>query len=156
MVRTAGTFGIPAADVDRVIGLLASAGVLDDYPAALRAALPDYLRGRIGPEMACAALAYGHADGGAAVLARRKAAFTRIHGGGRVGACVTTFLAVRRASPGSAAWTPGRRSRPTSPRRAWAPLTSGRDGPSGSPARCTGWPPRYAPPTTPGGCRTWP
>ena len=93
VVRTAGTFGIPAADVDRVIGLLAAAGVLDDFPADLRAALPDYLRGRIGPEMACAALAYGHADGGAAVLARRKAAFTRIHGGGRVGACVTTFLA---------------------------------------------------------------
>jgi bacteriocin biosynthesis cyclodehydratase domain-containing protein len=43
--------------------------------------------------MACAALAYGHADGGAAVLARRKAAFARIYGGGRVGACVTTFLA---------------------------------------------------------------
>jgi hypothetical protein len=93
VVRTAGRCGIPQADVNRVIGLLAAAGVLDDFPADLRAALPGYLRGRISPEMACAALAYGHADGGAAVLARRKAAFARVHGGGRVGASVTTLLA---------------------------------------------------------------
>jgi hypothetical protein len=93
VVRTAALHGIPQADVNRVIGLLAAAGVLDDFPADLRAALPGYLRGRISPEMACAALAYGHADGGAAVLARRKAAFARVHGGGRVGASVTTLLA---------------------------------------------------------------
>jgi hypothetical protein len=43
--------------------------------------------------MACAALAYGHGDGGAAVLARRRAAFARVYGAGRVGACVATFLA---------------------------------------------------------------
>jgi hypothetical protein len=93
VVRTAETCGIAAADVDRVIGLLASAGLLDDFPASLRAALPEGLRARIGPELACAALAYGHGDGGAAVLARRRAAFARIYGGGRVGACVATFLA---------------------------------------------------------------
>jgi hypothetical protein len=67
--------------------------VLDDFPAGLRAALPDYLRARMGPELACAALAYGHADGGAAVLSRRRAAFVRVYGAGRVGACATTFLA---------------------------------------------------------------
>ena len=80
VVRTAETYGIAAADVDRVIGLLASAGLLDDFPASLRAALPEGLRARIGPELACAALAYGHGDGGAAVLARRRAAFARIYG----------------------------------------------------------------------------
>jgi hypothetical protein len=93
VAATAETYGIAAADVDRVIGLLASAGLLDDFPASLRAALPEGLRARIGPELACAALAYGHGDGGAAVLARRRAAFARIYGGGRVGACVATFLA---------------------------------------------------------------
>jgi hypothetical protein len=93
VVRTAQTYGIRADAVHRVIGLLASAGVLDDFPAGLRAALPDYLRARIGPELACAALAYGHGDGGAAVLARRRAAFARVYGAGRVGACVATFLA---------------------------------------------------------------
>jgi hypothetical protein len=93
VVRTAAAYGIRAGAVHRVIGLLASAGVLDDFPAGLRAALPDYLRARIGPELACAALAYGHGDGGAAVLARRRAAFARVYGAGRVGACTATFLA---------------------------------------------------------------
>jgi ThiF family len=93
VVRTAATYGIRQEIVHRVIELLASAGVLDDFPASLRAALPDYLRGRMGPEMACAALAYGHGDGGAAVLARRRATFARVYGAGRVGACVATFLA---------------------------------------------------------------
>jgi ThiF family protein len=93
VVRTAGTYGIRPDIVHRVIELLASAGVLDDFPAGLRAALPDYLRARIGPELACAALAYGHGDGGAAVLARRRATFARVYGAGRVGACVATFLA---------------------------------------------------------------
>lgn len=93
VIRTAETCGIRREVVHRVIELLASAGVLDDFPAGLRAALPEYLRARIGPELACAALAYGHGDGGAAVLARRRATFARVYGAGRVGACVTTFLA---------------------------------------------------------------
>jgi bacteriocin biosynthesis cyclodehydratase domain-containing protein len=93
LVRTAATHGIRREVVYRVIELLAAACVLDDFPASLRAALPDYLRARIGPELACAALAYGHGDGGAAVLSRRRAAFVRVYGAGRVGACVATFLA---------------------------------------------------------------
>src|ERR1700753_2149875 len=93
VVRTAEAYGVRQEIVYRVIELLASAGVLDDFPASLRAALPDYLRARIGPELACAALAYGHGDGGAAVLGRRRTAFTRVYGAGRVGACVATFLA---------------------------------------------------------------
>ena len=68
MARTAATYGIGQDAVDKVLGLLASAGVLDDFPAGLRAALPGYLLERITPELACAALAYGHGDGGAAVL----------------------------------------------------------------------------------------
>ena len=93
VLRTAATHGIPPGDTEQVIGLLAMAGLLDDFPAELRAALPAYLRARIGPELACVALAYGHGDGGAAVLARRRATFARVHGAGRVGACVATFLA---------------------------------------------------------------
>jgi hypothetical protein len=93
VVRTAEAYGIGQETVYQVIGLLSSAGVLDDFPARLRAALPDCLRARIGPELACAALAYRHADGGAGVLSRRRAAFVRVYGAGRVGACVTTFLA---------------------------------------------------------------
>jgi bacteriocin biosynthesis cyclodehydratase domain-containing protein len=93
VVRAAAGHGIRPEFTHRVIGLLAASGMIDDFPASLRAALPDYLRARIGPEMACAALAYGHTDGGATVLARRQAAFVRVYGAGRVGACVATFLA---------------------------------------------------------------
>ena len=93
VARTAATYGIGQDAVDKVLGLLASAGLLDDFPASLRAALPGYLLERITPELACAALAYGHGDGGAAVLARCRAAFARVYGAGRVGACVATFLA---------------------------------------------------------------
>jgi hypothetical protein len=91
--QAAAQYGIPPEDTDRVIGLLAAAGVLDDFPAELHAALPGYLKGRLGPELACAALAHCLADGGATVLARRRAAYVNIHGAGRVGACVATFLA---------------------------------------------------------------
>jgi len=77
VARTAATYGIGQDAVDKILGLLASAGVLDDFPAGLRAALPGYLRERITPELACAALAYGHGDGGAAVLYRDLGATAR-------------------------------------------------------------------------------
>src|SRR5260370_18660670 len=93
LVRTAQAHGIPAATTNRVLGLLASAGVLNDFPASLHASLPEYLRARLAPEMACASLAYGDGDGGARPIARRRAAFVRIYGVGRLGACVATFLA---------------------------------------------------------------
>lgn len=93
VVRTAAACGIAPDAASRVLGLLACAGVLDDFPAELHKALPDYLRARLAPELACAALAYGHGDGGARVIARRRAAFVRVYGAGRAGACIATFLA---------------------------------------------------------------
>jgi ThiF family len=91
LIATAGAYGISAGAVSRVLALLAEAGVLDDFPAGLHASLP--YRARLGPELATAALAYGDGDGGARVLARRRAAFVRIHGAGRTGACLASFLA---------------------------------------------------------------
>jgi hypothetical protein len=93
LARTAQAYGISAATTDRVLGLLASAGVLNDFPASLHKFLPEYLRARLAPEMACASLAYGDGDGGARTIARRRAAFIRVYGAGRIGACVATFLA---------------------------------------------------------------
>ncbi len=155
VVRTAEAYGIRQEIVYRVIELLASAGVLDDFPASLRAALPDYLRARIGPELACAALAYGHGDGGAAVLGRRRAAFTRVYGAGRVGACVATFLAAS-----GVAWVelPGHRDGRAGGRHARGPRhrRRGREqGRRGRRRRCTGWRRRCARRTTRGGCPTW-
>ncbi len=85
--------GVPAQAADRVLGLLAAAGVLDDFPAALHASLPDLVRARLAPELATVSLAYGDGDGGARTLNRRRAAFVRVHGAGRTGGCVATFLA---------------------------------------------------------------
>jgi bacteriocin biosynthesis cyclodehydratase domain-containing protein len=93
LMATAQACGVPAQAAGRVLALLAEAGVLADYPSGLHAALPDPLRTRLAPELATAALAYGDADGGARVLARRRAAFVRVHGAGRTGACVASFLA---------------------------------------------------------------
>jgi bacteriocin biosynthesis cyclodehydratase domain-containing protein len=93
LIATAQAYGIPAEAASRVLALLAEAGVLDDFPFGLRASLPDRVRGRLAPELATAALAYAEGDGGARTLARRRAAFVRVHGAGRTGACVASFLA---------------------------------------------------------------
>ena len=56
VARAAGDLRHRPEAVDRVLGLLAAAGVLDDFPAGLRAALPEYLvedRSRAGLRRAC-------------------------------------------------------------------------------------------------------
>ena len=93
LIATAQAYGIPADAVSRVLVLLADAGVLDDFPIGLHACLPDPVRARLAPELATAALAYADGDGGARTLARRRAAFVRVHGAGRTGACLASFLA---------------------------------------------------------------
>jgi bacteriocin biosynthesis cyclodehydratase domain-containing protein len=93
LIATAQAYGVPATAVNRVLTTLAAAGVLDDFPARLHAALPDQLRARLAPELATASLAYGDGDGGARTLARRRATFVRVHGAGRTGACVASLLA---------------------------------------------------------------
>ena len=91
LIATAQAYGIPADAVSRVLVLLGDAGVLDDFPRGLNGWLPS--RARLAPELATAALAYADGDGGARTLARRRAAFVRIHGAGRTGACLASFLA---------------------------------------------------------------
>jgi molybdopterin/thiamine biosynthesis adenylyltransferase len=93
LIATAQTYGVRAEAVNRVLTMLAAAGVLDDFPARLHASLPGQLRDRLAPELATASLAYADGDGGARTLARRRAAFVRVHGAGRTGACVASFLA---------------------------------------------------------------
>jgi hypothetical protein len=93
VVRAAQDYGVPPAATRHVLDLLAAAGVLDDFPTALHKSLPHPLRARLAPELACASLAYGDRDGGARTMARRRAAFVRVYGAGRVGSCVATFLA---------------------------------------------------------------
>jgi bacteriocin biosynthesis cyclodehydratase domain-containing protein len=95
LIATAQAYGIPADAVSRVLVLLADAGVLDDFPSGSFAGsfTGSFTgRARLAPELATAALAYGDGDGGARVLARRRGAFVRIHGAGRTGACLASFL----------------------------------------------------------------
>jgi len=91
--RAARDHGVPGETTRRVLGLLASAGALDDFPAALNKSLPAPLRARLAPDLACVSLASGDGDGGARTYARRRAAAVRVYGAGRVGAFVATLLA---------------------------------------------------------------
>jgi bacteriocin biosynthesis cyclodehydratase domain-containing protein len=93
LIATAQAYGVPPEATDRVLRTLAAAGVLDDFPARMHASLPEPLRARLAPELAAASLAYADGDGGARTLARRRAAYIQVHGAGRTGACVASFLA---------------------------------------------------------------
>jgi bacteriocin biosynthesis cyclodehydratase domain-containing protein len=100
--------GVPAALTEQVLALLAASGILDDYPAAALGALTQEQRDRLAPERAAAALAGGHSDAGATILARRAAARVRLHGPGRVATLIADLLAtsgvgtVSAAGPGGA------------------------------------------------------
>jgi len=93
VIAAAQGLGIPAEAADQVLALLAAAGALHDCPAGTHRALPHSLRARLAPELAAASLAHGDGDGGARTLARRRAAFVRVQGAGRVGSCIATLLA---------------------------------------------------------------
>ena len=84
--------GIGRRAAERVLGLLAAAGALYDFPAATLRALPDGPRARLAGELATVSLAHGYADGGALVLARRQAARVRVYGAGPVAASLASLL----------------------------------------------------------------
>ena len=84
--------GIGRQAAERVIGLLAAAGALHDFPAATLRALPDGPRDRLAGELASVSLAHGYSDGGAHVLARRQAAYVRVHGTGPVASGLASLL----------------------------------------------------------------
>lgn len=92
VIQAAAHRGIPAETAERVLVLLASAGVLDDFPAATLRVLSQPLRTRLAAELATVSLARGDGDGGARTLARRLAAQVRIHGSGRLGASIAGLL----------------------------------------------------------------
>ena len=92
VISAAGDRGIPPQLAERVLTLLAAGGALEDFPAGTYRALPLQLRARLAPELAAASLAHGDGDGGARVLARRRAAYVSVHGGGRLGSGVAGLL----------------------------------------------------------------
>jgi hypothetical protein len=84
--------GVPAPAVERILDLLAAAGVLDDFPLNTLRILPQPLRTSLAPELATASLAYRDSDAGARSLARRRAACIRVHGPGRIATVLTGLL----------------------------------------------------------------
>jgi bacteriocin biosynthesis cyclodehydratase domain-containing protein len=92
VLAAAHDLGIGRQAAERVIGLLAAAGALHDFPAATLRAMPDGPRDRLARELATVSLAHGHTDGGALVLARRQAACVRVHGTGLVAAGLASLL----------------------------------------------------------------
>lgn len=93
MLAAARAEGITDEITDRLIALLAAAGVLDDFPAQALRVLPDETRSRLAPELATTSLAHGDGDGGARSLARRIGFRVRVYGTGKVGAAIATLLA---------------------------------------------------------------
>jgi hypothetical protein len=120
VLTAAEELGIPRDAADQVIGLLAAAGAVQDFPAAELRALPDGPRARLARELATVSLAHGHTDGGARALARRQAATVLVYGVGPVGAEIASLLTVsgvgRVVCTGPVGQPPARPTVPSRPR----------------------------------------
>ena len=94
LIAAAQAYGIRPEAAGRVLAMLAAAGVLDDFPARLHASTAGPSCGPGWPRnWPPRRWPTADGDGGARTLARRRAAFVRVHGAGRTGACVASFLA---------------------------------------------------------------
>ncbi len=147
MLAAAQDQGIGRHAAERVIGLLAAAGALHDFPAATLRALPDGPRDRLAGELASVCLAHGYSDGGAHVLARRQAAYVRVHGTGPVASGLASLLTASGVGQVSCTGTDGRPGRVTRQRAGGAGGTAagaaggGAADPSGTQPRLSSWPP---------------
>jgi hypothetical protein len=92
LLAAAAELGVPRPLAERMLTLLAGAGLLIDYPARLLRGLPDDARARLLPELAAASLARQDADGGALVLTRRAAAVVPVLGAGLIAAGIAEVL----------------------------------------------------------------
>jgi hypothetical protein len=108
VVAEAGRCGVPAVVAERVLTVLAAAGVLIDYPAQLLRSVPADLRPRLRPVLAAASLGGQDGDGGAQLFARRSATTVAVSGGGPLADSLADLLtqsclAARRGQPGDGA-----------------------------------------------------
>jgi hypothetical protein len=115
VLAEAGRRGVPRAVAERVLTVLAAAGVLVDFPAGTVRSIPIELRPKLIPALATASLARQDGDGGGGLLARRSATSVHVYGPGSV----TTAIADLLTSSGLAAG-PGPSGAPGPPRRTTA------------------------------------
>ena len=85
--------GVPEAVCERVLTLLAAAGILIDFPAGPLRSIQPELRHQLLPLLATASLCAQDGDGGARLLARREATAVEVRGCGPVAATLTDLLA---------------------------------------------------------------
>jgi bacteriocin biosynthesis cyclodehydratase domain-containing protein len=129
VIQAAVNRGVSAETAERVLALLASAGALDDFPAATLRVLSQPLRTRLTAELATVSLARAEGDGGARTLARRLAAQVRVDGSGRVADGITSIVTtsgvscVMNPDPAPPATLPARTAPPGHPRPDLAVLT---------------------------------
>lgn len=86
--------GIAPERVVQLVRLIDDAGLIEDAASdrSTLAGLDLAERDRIAPDLALWSLAHRHRDGGAGLLARRRAAHVRVEGAGRVGAALVGLL----------------------------------------------------------------
>ena len=84
--------GIPREVAERIIALLAGAGVLIDHQADAVRAIPAELRRDLMPVLATASLTGQDGDGGLATLARRRATSVEVRGRGGVASAIISLL----------------------------------------------------------------
>jgi hypothetical protein len=92
VIAEATGLGVPALLAERLLALLAAAGVLVDFPAGTLRELPDELQRLLLPQLAAASLARMDGDGGGQLLARRSAATVQVSGDGPVPAAIAEVL----------------------------------------------------------------
>jgi hypothetical protein len=92
LIAEAGLRGVPTAVTERIIGLLAAAGAIVDFPSEILRGMQPELRQQLTPVLATASLSAEDSDGGASLLARRSSCKVEVCGRGPVAALVADLL----------------------------------------------------------------
>jgi hypothetical protein len=92
LVTEASDLGVQPAVTERIITLLAAAGVLVDFPSDVLRSLPPELSRQLMPVLAAASVAAQDSDGGARLIARRSSATMLVCGSGPIAVLITDLL----------------------------------------------------------------
>jgi hypothetical protein len=92
LIAEATGLGVPSAVTERIITMLAAAGVLVDYPSDALRTMPPELRQQLMPVLATASLAAQDGDGGARLIARRSSTTVLVSGCGPVATILADLL----------------------------------------------------------------
>jgi bacteriocin biosynthesis cyclodehydratase domain-containing protein len=92
LIAEAARRGVPTAVTERIIGLLATAGAIVDFPSEILRSMPPELRRQLMPVLTTASLSAQDGDGGAGILARRSSCTVGVRGHGPVAELVADLL----------------------------------------------------------------